>query len=61
MIFFPRRRASFIGCNVVKWEDQVALFDLAIAQFGAVDIVVGQKKICCPAIIKRADPQRRDQ
>lgn len=31
---------SFIGCNVVKWEDQVALFDLAIAEFGAVDIVI---------------------
>ncbi|KAH9048245.1 NAD(P)-binding protein [Lactarius hengduanensis] len=28
------------GCNVVKWEDQVALFDLAIAEFGAVDIVI---------------------
>ncbi|KAH9055930.1 NAD(P)-binding protein [Lactarius vividus] len=32
--------ASFIKCNVVKWEDQVALFDLAVAQFGAVDIVI---------------------
>ncbi|KAI9446755.1 hypothetical protein H4582DRAFT_2108342 [Lactarius indigo] len=32
--------AFFIRCNVVKWEDQVALFDLAIAEFGAVDIVI---------------------
>lgn len=32
--------ASFIRCNVVKWEDQVALFELAIAEFGAVDIVI---------------------
>jgi len=29
----------------VKWEDQVALFDLAIAEFGAVDIVVSRKII----------------
>ena len=43
LILFPRRSATFIGCNVVKWEDQVSLFDLAIAEFGAVDIVVGQK------------------
>ena len=42
MIFFPRRSASFIGCNVVKWEDQVVSFDLVIAECGAVDIVVGQ-------------------
>ena|SRR6267378_4438999 len=35
------RKASFIGCNVLKWEDQVALFDLAISDFGTVDVVVG--------------------
>jgi hypothetical protein len=27
--------------NVLDWEDQVALFKLAIARFGSVDIVVG--------------------
>jgi len=32
--------ASFTRCNVVKWEDQVALFELAMAKFGAVDIVI---------------------
>lgn len=26
----------------MKWDDQVALFELAFAEFGAVDIVVGQ-------------------
>ncbi|KAA1467035.1 NAD(P)-binding protein [Dentipellis sp. KUC8613] len=32
--------ATSIGCDVLKWEDQVNLFDLAIAQYGAVDIVI---------------------
>ncbi|KAG6813135.1 hypothetical protein H0H92_013759 [Tricholoma furcatifolium] len=32
--------AVFQKCNVTSWEDQIALFDLAIAKFGVVDIVV---------------------
>ncbi|KAH0588715.1 hypothetical protein H2248_004521 [Termitomyces sp. 'cryptogamus'] len=27
-------------CNVTSWDDQIALFELAIAKFGVVDIVV---------------------
>ncbi|KAF9010635.1 hypothetical protein BDQ17DRAFT_1273216 [Cyathus striatus] len=32
--------AISIKCNVIIWEDQVAMFELAISTFGAVDIVV---------------------
>lgn len=32
--------AVFLKCNVTVWEEQVALFELATSQFGAVDIVV---------------------
>ena len=27
-------------CNVTVWEDQVALFDLAMSKYGSVDVVV---------------------
>ncbi|KAI0296844.1 hypothetical protein BC826DRAFT_187240 [Russula brevipes] len=33
-------KAEFIKCNVTKWNEQVALFDLAMARFGAVDVVI---------------------
>ncbi|KAI0032013.1 hypothetical protein K488DRAFT_78742 [Vararia minispora EC-137] len=32
--------AAFILCDVLNWDDQVALFDCAIERFGSVDIVV---------------------
>ncbi|KAI0041686.1 NAD(P)-binding protein [Auriscalpium vulgare] len=32
--------AAFIPCDVLVWDEQVALFDLAISRFGAVDIVI---------------------
>jgi len=32
--------AASIKCNVVNWDDQVALFDLAFERYGAVDIVI---------------------
>lgn len=35
------REAAFIKCDVTRWDDQVALFELAITRFGSVDIVVG--------------------
>lgn len=35
------REAAFIKCDVTKWDEQVALFELAIKRFGSVDIVVG--------------------
>ena len=34
------REAAFIKCDVTKWDEQVALFELAIERFGSVDIVV---------------------
>ncbi|KAF8256821.1 hypothetical protein EI94DRAFT_1788863 [Lactarius quietus] len=32
--------AASIKCNVVNWDDQVALFELAFERHGAVDIVI---------------------
>ena len=34
------REAVFVKCNVVNWDDQVALFELAFERYGVVDIVV---------------------
>ncbi|KAI0270415.1 hypothetical protein BC834DRAFT_967214 [Gloeopeniophorella convolvens] len=33
-------KAASIKCNVLQWEDLVALFDLAIERYGVVDIVI---------------------
>jgi len=33
-------KAVSLKCNVTMWEDQIAMFELAISRFGAVDIVV---------------------
>ncbi|KAF8256820.1 hypothetical protein EI94DRAFT_1693694 [Lactarius quietus] len=32
--------AASAKCNVVNWDDQVALFELALERYGAVDIVI---------------------
>ncbi|KAJ6572151.1 hypothetical protein B0H19DRAFT_1023791 [Mycena capillaripes] len=32
--------AVYVRCNVLDWDNQVALFDQAVAHFGSVDIVV---------------------
>lgn len=32
--------AVSVKCNVVNWDDQVALFELAFERYGAVDIVI---------------------
>ncbi|KAI9508066.1 hypothetical protein F5148DRAFT_1303878 [Russula earlei] len=36
----PGGEAVSIGCNVVNWDDQLALFELAFERYGAVDIVI---------------------
>jgi len=33
-------KAVSIKCDVTQWDEQVALFELAIARFGSVDIVI---------------------
>lgn len=38
--FHVSRKAVSLKCNVTIWEDQVALFELAMSQYGAVDVVV---------------------
>ena len=37
------RQATSIKCDVSQWDDLVALFELAIAKYGHVDIVVRPK------------------
>jgi len=32
--------AASIKCNVISWDDQLALFELAFERYGAVDIVI---------------------
>lgn len=34
------RKAVSRKCDVTVWDDQVALFELAIEKFGSVDVVV---------------------
>ena len=34
------REAVSIKCDVTKWDEQIALFELAMVRFDAVDIVV---------------------
>lgn len=36
----PCREAVSIKCDVTQWDEQVALFELAMARFDAVDVVV---------------------
>lgn len=40
VVIEPCREAVSIKCDVTKWDEQVALFELAMARFDAVDIVV---------------------
>lgn len=39
------REAVCIKCDVTRWEEQVALFELAMARFDAVDIVVSSSTV----------------
>ncbi|KAJ7926951.1 NAD(P)-binding protein [Mycena leptocephala] len=32
--------AIYVQCNVLQWEDQIALFESAVSHFGSVDVVV---------------------
>jgi hypothetical protein len=38
-VFHPRKAVA-TKCNVVSWDDQLSLFELAFEKYGAVDIVV---------------------
>lgn len=33
-------KATYQKCNVTVWEEQVELFELAMATYGSVDVVV---------------------
>ena len=35
------RKVVYQACNVVNYDDIVALFDLAIKSYGRIDVVVG--------------------
>ncbi|KAJ6529264.1 NAD(P)-binding protein [Mycena capillaripes] len=32
--------AIYVQCNVLQWEDQIALFESAVSHFGSVDVVI---------------------
>ena len=38
-------KACWKRCDVARWDDQVALFELAMTKFGGVDIVVSVPSI----------------
>jgi NAD(P)-dependent dehydrogenase (short-subunit alcohol dehydrogenase family) len=38
--FLSSSQAVYLKCDVMNWDDQVAMFDLAMSRFHAVDIVV---------------------
>jgi hypothetical protein len=40
------REAASTKCNVVNWDDQVSLFELAFDRYGAVDVVVCMPSYC---------------
>ena len=33
-------QGAYQRCDVINWDDQVALFELAVSRYGSVDIVV---------------------
>ena len=46
-------------CNVVSWDDQLSLFELAFEKYGAVDIVVCEfLSTVSPRFRLRADDSR---
>jgi len=38
-------KACWKRCDVTKWEDQVALYELAMSKFGGVDIVIAGARV----------------
>ncbi|KAJ6484306.1 NAD(P)-binding protein [Mycena vulgaris] len=42
--------AIYVQCNVLKWENQIALFESAVSHFGSVDVV-----IACAGVSERGD------
>ncbi|KAJ6468181.1 NAD(P)-binding protein [Mycena vulgaris] len=42
--------AIYVQCDVLKWEDQIALFESAVSHFGSVDVVVA-----CAGVSERGD------
>lgn len=35
------RKAVFVKCDVLSWDEQVSMFETAVSKYGSVDIVVG--------------------
>ena len=38
-------KLKFVKCNITKWEDQIALFDAAVADGRGVDVVIANAGI----------------
>jgi NAD(P)-dependent dehydrogenase (short-subunit alcohol dehydrogenase family) len=48
VVIEPCRDAVSIKCDVTRWGEQVALFELAMARFDAADIVVSSSTPALP-------------
>ena len=44
-VFGSCRSAVAQACNIAVWDDQVALFDLAVKTYGGVDIAVSLRSL----------------
>ncbi|KAJ7141916.1 hypothetical protein C8R43DRAFT_1071539 [Mycena crocata] len=52
--------ATHVQCNVLRWDDQVALFESAVSQFGSVDVVIPcagltERGMACAGVLKYKD------
>ncbi|KAJ7092520.1 hypothetical protein C8R43DRAFT_1141915 [Mycena crocata] len=52
--------AAHIQCNVLRWDDQVALFESAVSHFGSVDVVIPcagltERGMACAGILAYKD------
>jgi NAD(P)-dependent dehydrogenase (short-subunit alcohol dehydrogenase family) len=51
--------AVSLKCDVTIWEDQVAMFELAMSRFGSVDVVVSCTLHGFAALTRATGSQRR--
>jgi hypothetical protein len=57
-VFHPRKAVA-TKCNVVSWDDQLSLFELAFEKYVAMDIVVGiSLSTISPRFYPHADDNR---
>ncbi|KAJ7359486.1 hypothetical protein DFH08DRAFT_686304 [Mycena albidolilacea] len=52
--------AIYVQCNVLHWDDQVALFEQAVSQYGSVDVVItlagtAERGSACSGVLEYKD------